>query len=145
MEITRQRYGFLRLDGLEPEPGDVYISAVAGPPLRASHRATRSRGRRAIRAAASATARWSTSTRSTGRSRLPSIAPSSTQLTPIIPKRRVPLDGEGADVLARAVDLLAPLAFGQRVLVTAPRRAPAARRCCAALARGCRSRSTARS
>ena len=37
----------------------------------------------------------------------------------MLPERRISLDGAGDDVLARAVDLLAPLAFGQRVLVRA--------------------------
>ena len=40
-------------------------------------------------------------------------------LTAIAPHRRVPLKAESDDVLARAVDLVAPLAFGQRVLVEA--------------------------
>jgi transcription termination factor Rho len=38
-------------------------------------------------------------------------------LTAIAPHRHIPLKVEGDDLLARAVDLLAPLAFGQRVLV----------------------------
>ncbi len=38
-------------------------------------------------------------------------------LTPIAPHRRIPLKSEGDDILARAADLLTPLAFGQRVLV----------------------------
>ena len=40
------------------------------------------------------------------------------ELTPVLPKRRVPL-GDSEDVLTRAVDLLAPLLLGQRVLVMA--------------------------
>ena len=40
-------------------------------------------------------------------------------LTPVMPHRPIPLSGETDDILARAVDLLAPLAFGQRVLVEA--------------------------
>lgn len=38
-------------------------------------------------------------------------------LTPVPSKRLIPLSPHGDDVLARAVDLLVPLAFGQRVLV----------------------------
>lgn len=41
------------------------------------------------------------------------------KLTPIAPHRPIPLSTGSDDVLARAVDLLAPLAFGQRVLVEA--------------------------
>jgi transcription termination factor Rho len=41
------------------------------------------------------------------------------QLTPIPPSRRLPLAPASGDLLTRAVDLLVPLAFGQRVLVLA--------------------------
>jgi transcription termination factor Rho len=40
-------------------------------------------------------------------------------LTPVLPKRRVALDRDRADVLVRAVDLLAPMMLGQRVLIRA--------------------------
>jgi transcription termination factor Rho len=40
-------------------------------------------------------------------------------LTAIAPHRQIPLRAEAGDPLARAVDLLAPLAFGQRILVEA--------------------------
>lgn len=40
-------------------------------------------------------------------------------LTAIAPHRHIPLKVENDDLLSRAVDLLAPLAFGQRVLVEA--------------------------
>ncbi len=40
-------------------------------------------------------------------------------LTAIAPHRHIPLKVENDDLLARSVDLLAPLAFGQRVLVEA--------------------------
>ena len=45
--------------------------------------------------------------------------PSFDSLTPIAPHRHIPLKTESDDILARSVDLLAPLAFGQRVLVEA--------------------------
>lgn len=41
------------------------------------------------------------------------------RLTPVAPHRHIPLSSTDDDVLARSVDLLAPLAFGQRVLVEA--------------------------
>jgi len=41
------------------------------------------------------------------------------ELTPILPRRRVALDRDRDDVLLRSVDLLAPMALGQRVLVSA--------------------------
>jgi len=46
-------------------------------------------------------------------------SPSFDKLTPVAPHRPIPLSTDSDDVLARAVDLLAPLAFGQRVLVEA--------------------------
>lgn len=41
------------------------------------------------------------------------------RLTPVAPHRHIPLSSADDDVLARSVDLLTPLAFGQRVLVEA--------------------------
>ena len=41
------------------------------------------------------------------------------RLTPVAPHRHIPLSSSDDDVLARSVDLLAPIAFGQRVLVEA--------------------------
>ena len=46
-------------------------------------------------------------------------APAFEKLTPIAPHRHIPLKAGPDDLLARSVDLLAPLAFGQRVLVEA--------------------------
>jgi len=40
-------------------------------------------------------------------------------LTAIAPHRQIPIKADGEDLLARAADLLAPLGFGQRVLVEA--------------------------
>jgi transcription termination factor Rho len=40
----------------------------------------------------------------------------------VLPERRISLDAFADDVLARAVDLLAPLAYGQRILVRAAAR-----------------------
>ena len=48
--------------------------------------------------------------------------PAFEQLTPVTPTRSIPLKIEADDVLTRSADLLAPLAFGQRVLVKAERR-----------------------
>jgi transcription termination factor Rho len=106
LEVTPQRYGFLRFRGMEAQPDDVYVSAsqirrcelrsgdeVAGPALVHVDRVNGGDPPTEERAAFE-------------------------ELTPVLPKRRVPL-GESDDVLARAVDLLTPLALGQRVLVTA--------------------------
>jgi transcription termination factor Rho len=112
-----QGYGFLRLSGLHEAEGDVYVSAsqirrcelrpgdeVSGP-ARAPRRGERHRAL----------------------VRVESVNGQSPEeerrhfedLTPQPPHRRiVPPDAE-ADPLVRAVDLLGPLAFGQRVLVLA--------------------------
>jgi len=118
LELTRQRYGFIRLTGLEPGEGDVYISAaqvrrcelrpgdeVSGP-AREPRRGERHRALVHV-------------------DRVNGAEPQTTQrpqfdaLAPTLPERRIALDRAGSDVLTRAVDLLAPLALGQRVLVRA--------------------------
>jgi transcription termination factor Rho len=121
LDITQQRFGFLRLSGLEPGEGDVYISAsqvrrcelrpgdeVAGP-AREPRRGERHRALVHVDAV-------------NGEEPLTSERPEFDALPPVLPDQRLPLDTDPADVLARAVDLLAPLALGQRVLVrSAPR------------------------
>jgi transcription termination factor Rho len=117
LEITRQRYGFVRLRGLEAGPDDVYISApqvrrcelrpgdeVTGP-ARAPRRGERHRALVHVDSVNGAEPQ--------------APRPSFEELTPILPRRRVALDRDRDDVLLRAVDLLAPLALGQRVLVSA--------------------------
>jgi transcription termination factor Rho len=120
LEITPQRYGFLRLRGLESHPDDVYISAsqvrrcelrpgdqVSGP-ARPPRRGERHRALVHV-------------DRVNGGEPL-SDRPEFEELTPILLKRRLALDHDPSDVLTRAVDLLTPLALGQRVLVlSAPR------------------------
>jgi transcription termination factor Rho len=112
-----QGYGFLRLSGLHEAEGDVYISAsqirrcelrpgdeVSGP-ARAPRRGERHRALVRVEAV-------------NGQS------PEDERrhfedLTPAPPHRRlIPADAE-AEPLVRAVDLLGPLAFGQRVLILA--------------------------
>jgi transcription termination factor Rho len=120
LELTRQRFGFLRITGLQPHPDDVYVSAsqvrrcelrpgdeVAGP-AREPRRDERHRALVHV-------------DRVNGEEPLPEARPTFDALPPTPPEQRLPLDGEPADVLLRGVDLLAPLALGQRVLV---RRAP---------------------
>jgi transcription termination factor Rho len=117
LEITPQRYGFLRLHGLDPGPDDVYVSAsqvrrcqlrpgdeVAGP-ARSPRRGERHRALIHVDRVNEAETL--------------AERPEFERLTPIVPTRRVPLDHDPGDVLIRAVDLLAPVALGQRVLVTA--------------------------
>jgi transcription termination factor Rho len=119
LDLTYRGYGFLRLRGLEPSPGDVYISAsqirrcelrlgdlVSGPARQPA-----------------------------GGERYPALVhvdlvngvepaegmqrPRLEDLTPVTPRRLLRLDPDEADVLTRAVDLLVPLALGQRILVWA--------------------------
>jgi transcription termination factor Rho len=117
LEVTPQRYGFLRFDDLEAKDEDVYVSAsqirrcelrsgdqVTGP-ARAPRRGERHRALVHV-------------DRVNGGEPPTTERPGFEDLTPVLPKRRVPL-GESEDVLTRAVDLLAPLVLGQRVLVMA--------------------------
>jgi transcription termination factor Rho len=117
LEVTPQRYGFLRFGGLEAQPDDVYVSAsqirrcelrsgdeVAGP-ARAPRRGERHRALVHV-------------DRVNGGDPQTEERAGFDEMTPVLPKRRVPV-GESGDVLARAVDLLTPLALGQRVLVKA--------------------------
>jgi transcription termination factor Rho len=112
-----QGYGFLRLSGLEASEGDVYVSAsqirrcelrpgdeVSGP-ARAPRRGER---HRALVRIASVNGQDPEGDRTKFE-----------DLRPVPPHRRIPGLDAGASPLARAVDLLAPLAFGQRVLVLA--------------------------
>lgn len=125
LDVMPQRYGFLRLSGLEPADGDVYISAsqirrcelrsgdeVAGP-ARDPRRGERHRALVHVDTVNGAPV---------GEERERSDFD---ELTPVPPTRRLPLEGAGGDgepLLVRAADLLAPFAFGQRVLVwAAPR------------------------
>ena len=118
LELTRQRFGFLRLTGLHPHPDDVYISAsqvrrcelrpgdeVAGP-AREPRRDERHRALVHV-------------DRVNGEEPLAEDRPEFEVLPPVPPERRVPFVADPADVLLRSVDLLAPLALGQRVLVRA--------------------------
>jgi transcription termination factor Rho len=121
LDLTQQRFGFLRIQGLEPGEGDVYISAsqvrrcelrpgdeVSGP-AREARRGERHRALVHVDAV-------------NGEEPLATERPEFDALAPVQAERRLALDGESGDVLARAVDLLAPVALGQRVLVrSAPR------------------------
>ena len=119
LEITRQRYGFLRLERPRRRPTTTSTSPPPRSAAASCAPATRSRARRASRGAASATARSCTSTRSTARSRRPRMR-AGVRRAGAGPARAADARSTAAgDVLVRAVDLLAPLAFGQRVLVRA--------------------------
>ncbi len=121
LEIVPQRFGLLRLRGLDSSPDDVYVSAaqvkrcelrsgdeVSGP-ARAPRRGERHRALVHV-------------DRVNGAELEAVERPRFDELTPVLPRRRLALDRDPADVLARAVDLLAPVVLGQRVLIrSAPR------------------------
>lgn len=112
-----QGYGFLRLSGLHEAEGDVYVSAsqirrcelrpgdqVSGP-ARAPRRGERHRALVRVE-------------------EVNGQSPEDERrhfedLTPSTPTRRLLPPGAEADPLLREIDLLGPLAFGQRVLVLA--------------------------
>ncbi len=119
LDITGQGHGFIRLKGLEREEDDVYVSSsqirrcelragdeVSGP-ARAPRRGERHR----------ALVHVDTVNGTEPQAEKPEDRPSIDALKPVAPSRRLPLGD--ADPLVRAADRLAPLAFGQRVLVDA--------------------------
>ena len=119
LDRTFRGYGFLRLRGLEAEPGDVYISAsqirrcelrigdlVSGP-ARAPER-----GERYPALVHVDLINGAEPEEGTERPRLE-------DLTAVPSRRRLRLEPDSSDIFTRAVDLLVPLALGQRVLVRA--------------------------
>jgi transcription termination factor Rho len=118
LEVTPQRYGFLRVRGLEVDPDDVYVSASqirrcelrtgdrVGGPARPARRGERHRALVHV-------------DRVNGSEPQSVDHPEFERLTPIVPSRRLALDADPSDVLTRAVDLLTPVALGQRVLIEA--------------------------
>jgi transcription termination factor Rho len=118
LDLTPAGHGFLHLRGLEPGPDDVYVSAsqirrcelragdeVAGP-ARQPRRGERHRALVHVDLVNGAE---------------PPAEPRHdlAELRPAIPSRRLVLAVDSDEVLVRAADLLAPLAFGQRVLTSA--------------------------
>lgn len=112
-----QGYGFLRLSGLHPSEGDVYVSAsqirrcelrpgdeVSGP----ARQPRRGERHRALVRVESVNGQ----SPEEGRTHFE-------DLTPAPPHRRLLSPDAPGDPLVRAVDLLGPLAFGQRVLILA--------------------------
>ena len=120
LELTRQRHGFLRGDGLAARDDDVYVSAsqvrrcelrpgdVVRGPARAPRRGERHRALIHV-------------DQVNGGEPQEEGRPDFDSFTPVPPKRRIRV-GYGAEPLVRAIDKLVPLAYGQRVLVrSAPR------------------------
>jgi transcription termination factor Rho len=117
LELTRQRHGFLRLGGMTTRDDDVYVSAsqvrrcelrpgdeVSGP-AREPRRGERHRALVHVDKVNGG------EPQEEGRIDFDS-------LTPEPPARRIALPAS-AGLLSRAVDLLAPLAYGQRMLIRA--------------------------
>ncbi len=118
LDVVGAGHGFLRLNGLEPDPDDIYISAsqIKRCELRAGDRVEGPARppRRGERHPALVRVEKVNGAEPGGER-----AEGFEGLTPVLPHRRLPLTLKEDDVLLRAVDLLAPLAFGQRVLVIA--------------------------
>jgi transcription termination factor Rho len=116
LDVVAGGHGFLRLKGLEPGPEDVYVSASqirrcelrsgdqvdgpARPPRRGERHPALVRVERVNGG-------------EPGSDRPQSFD----ELTPVRPSRRIPLKPDPDAIMARAADLIAPLAYGQRVLV----------------------------
>lgn len=123
LEVTRQRHGFLRIEG---SSDDVYVSAsqirrcelsdgdeVTGP-ARAPRRGERHPALVRVGLVNGSEPVDGPPDKPSGRGRKARFD----SLTPTAPSRRLELPSD-ADLLVRAADLLCPLAFGQRVLVQA--------------------------
>jgi transcription termination factor Rho len=117
LDVLAAGHGFLRLEGLEPGADDVYISASqirrcelrSGDSVEGPARQPR-RGERhpALVRVEKVNGEEPGEGRSSGFD----------DLTPVKPHRRLSL-ADSDDLELRAIDLLAPLAYGQRVLVIA--------------------------
>lgn len=123
LEITSRGHGFIRLDGDDPARGDIYVSPSqirrceleAGDLITGPARDPR-RGERHPALVHIDTVNGSEP--GAERSKFEELAA-------VQPTRRLPLAGEKADedvrILLRSIDLLAPLARGQRVLINSTR------------------------
>jgi len=118
LDVVRTGHGFLRIAGLGPQQGDVYISAsqIRRCELRAGDEISgpARQPRRGERHPALVQVE-----RINGAEPGEERSSSFEELTPVAPHRRLPLEPPADDFLTRAADLLCPLAFGQRVLVLA--------------------------
>jgi len=130
LEITRQRHGFLSVEGSDD---DIYVSAsqvrrcelkegdeVSGP-ARAPRRGERHRALVRVNLVNGEPPVEAPAQKKKGGGGV-AKADRFDSLTPVPPSKRMELPGD-AGVLVRAADLLAPLAYGQRVLVKAAPRA----------------------
>jgi transcription termination factor Rho len=128
LEITRQRHGFISVEGSDD---DVYVSAsqvrrcemkdgdeVTGP-ARAPRRGER---HRALVRVALVNGEEPVAAPLKKKATSGAKADRFDSLTPVSPSRRIELPAD-ASALVRAADLLAPLAYGQRILVKAAPRA----------------------
>lgn len=116
LDVVSAGHGFLRLRGLDPSPDDVYVSAsqIRRCELRAGDEVEgpARQPRRGERHPALIQVE-----RVNGEEPTEERPPGFDELTPVTPRRRIPLRPDPDDVLVRTMDLLVPLAFGQRVLI----------------------------
>jgi transcription termination factor Rho len=121
LDLRDDGYGFLRIDGAAPTKRDVYVSVkqVRQNGLRKGDHVTgkarpanRNEKNPALVDIASINGGDAATARDRGRF---------DDLTPVVPHQRIELDVAG-NTTARAIDVLAPIGEGQRVLVKAPPR-----------------------
>jgi transcription termination factor Rho len=131
LEVTRQRHGFLSVEGSDD---DVYVSAsqvrrcemkegdeVTGP-VRSPRRGERHRALVRVNLVNGEPPVDAPAPKKRGGGGGSAKDDRFDSLTPVPPSRRIELPAD-AGALTRAADLLAPLAYGQRVLVKAAPRA----------------------
>ena len=139
LELTRQRYGFLRLSGLDARRRRRLRVGRPGAPLRAAHRRRGRPGRRATRGVASAIAPSSTSTRVNGEEPSRGGARRLRRLLAGAARAPLALDRD-APTSSRARSTCWPRWRSASACWSARRRARVERRCCDARARRSRRR-----
>ena len=128
LEVLPDGFGFLRSPDTSylASTDDIYISPVADPPLQPAHRRHDRRRDPHARRTASATSRWSRSTRSTAsRPRRRKNKILFENLTPLFPNEPLKLERDikaEENITGRIIDIIAPIGKGQRgLLVSSPK------------------------
>jgi transcription termination factor Rho len=128
LDIVPDGYGFLRVEGLRRSDQDVYVarSQIRGLDLRSGDELA-GPVRPAGRSDRYASLSQVQTVNEVPADELPPERPRFDALTPVSPSERLPIATGGDALAARMIDLLAPVARGQRCLIAGPPGAGATR------------------